>query len=337
MSSPAFGQPPILPYVQRVPEHRHGPLPRDLGAGRQRWLRERTFLGTHRATLPHVVSRLYPEDHRLDGTGILAPSTWLPAEPIDLDRVRLRWRDETPKPEVNGGERETRRLRPPADPHREYTRYHRAVRDLAKPRLFENRLCYRLLGADATEADGISPAASLTLGEMCYFDMIDVGEALSHEAALAAAGADGGFDARDVSWERLPFRRLVRDPFDLSRYPLMISISTLTIRHSKAGTTFFLLRRDPAKVAIAGGMLSVFPTGVFQPASVLRAPESPDFDLWRNVMREYSEEYLGNPEHDGGGQPIDYDNEEPFRSLDAARAAGKIRVFFLGVGVDALN
>ncbi len=54
-------------------------------------------------------------------------------------------------------------------------------------------------------------------------------------------------------------------------------------------------------------------------------------------MREYSEEFLGNPEHDGSGDPIDYAIEEPFRSLDAARKAGKIRVFCLGAGIDALN
>jgi phosphatidylserine/phosphatidylglycerophosphate/cardiolipin synthase-like enzyme len=84
-------------------------------------------------------------------------------------------------------------------------------------------------------------------------------------------------------------------------------------------------------------MLSVFPTGVFQPASVLPAPKSPDFSLWRNVMREYSEEYLGNPEHDGDGPPIDHDNEEPFRSLDRARRNGKLRVYCLGTSIDALN
>jgi hypothetical protein len=84
-------------------------------------------------------------------------------------------------------------------------------------------------------------------------------------------------------------------------------------------------------------MLSVFPTGVFQPASVIPTPDSPDFDLWRNVMREYSEEYLGNPEHDGDGPPIDYASDEPFRSLDSARAAGRIRVLCLGIGIDALN
>jgi hypothetical protein len=135
----------------------------------------------------------------------------------------------------------------------------------------------------------------------------------------------------------LPFRRLVSDPFALTAYPLMLSVSTLTMRRSPAGLTFWLLRRNPAKVAIAGGMLSVFPTGVFQPASVIPAPNSPDFDLWRNVMREYSEEYLGNPEHDGDGPPIDYVNDEPFRSLDSARAAGRIRVLCLGAGIDALN
>jgi hypothetical protein len=84
-------------------------------------------------------------------------------------------------------------------------------------------------------------------------------------------------------------------------------------------------------------MLSVMPTGVFQPASILPTLDSPDLDVWRNMMREYSEEFLGNPEHDGNGDPIDYAGEEPFRSLDAARNAGKIRVWCLGVGVDALN
>src|SRR5260370_31825635 len=58
--------------------------------------------------------------------------------------------------------------------------------------------------------------------------------------------------------------------------------------------------------------------------------------MWHNMMREYSEEFLGNPEHDGDGKPSDH-RQEPFRALDAARNAGKIRVMCLGVGMDALN
>ena len=208
---------------------------------------------------------------------------------------------------------------------------------LDRPRLFENRLCYRLLNVDPGTGDPRQVTINLTLGGMCYFDMIDVGEALAHEAALAAIDQRGSVRPDQVSWQRLPFRRLLRDPFALPQYPLMISVSTLTVRKSAAGATFYLLRRNPKKVAIAGGMLSVFPTGVFQPASVVPASESPDFDLWRNVMREYSEEYLGNPEHDGDGPPIDYEHTEPFRSLDAARRAGKIRISCLGIGIDALN
>jgi len=55
------------------------------------------------------------------------------------------------------------------------------------------------------------------------------------------------------------------------------------------------------------------------------------------MMREYSEEFLGNPEHDGDGDPIDYENQEPFRSLNAARCEGRINVHYLGTGLDALN
>jgi hypothetical protein len=84
-------------------------------------------------------------------------------------------------------------------------------------------------------------------------------------------------------------------------------------------------------------MLSVMPTGVFQPASVVSAPGSPDFNLWHNIMREYSEEFLGNPEHDGDGPPIDYNNTEPFRTMNQARREGKISIYCLGVGIDALN
>lgn len=55
------------------------------------------------------------------------------------------------------------------------------------------------------------------------------------------------------------------------------------------------------------------------------------------MMREYSEEFLGNPEHDGSGAPIDYAREEPFRTLDEARAQGLVRAYCFGVALDALT
>jgi transcriptional regulator with XRE-family HTH domain len=306
-------------------------------ASHRAWSRTRRNLNLHRAELTQLVSRLYPPSVRLGATGILAPESWRLPAPVDLAPVRLAWEDSAPAPVITGQHAETLPLRPLVSRGHHYTRYHRAVHDLDRPRLFENRLCHRLLDVSSHASGDAQPLLRLTLGSMCYFDMIDVGEALAHEVTLAGIDDEGTVRGDRVTWEGLLFRRLVRGPFALSRYPLMLSVSTLTIRRSSAGTTFLMLRRSPAKVAIAGGMLSVFPTGVFQPASIIPPPGSPDFDLWRNVMREYSEEYLGNPEHDGDGPPIDYENEEPFRSLEAARRAGKIRVLCLGVGVDALN
>ncbi|SDJ02821.1 hypothetical protein SAMN05192558_10467 [Actinokineospora alba] len=63
-----------------------------------------------------------------------------------------------------------------------------------------------------------------------------------------------------------------------------------------------------------------------------------DFSLWRNIMREYSEEFLGNPEHDGAGAgSIDYAEQEPFRSFERARADGRFRLWHYGLVMDALT
>ena len=81
---------------------------------------------------------------------------------------------------------------------------------------------------------------------------------------------------------------------------------------------------------------SVSCRGVFQASSVRSGDHSADFDLWRNIMREYSEEFLGNPEHDGDGAGADY-AAEPLRSLDQARHSGGVRVYCFGLGIGALD
>ena len=90
----------------------------------------------------------------------------------------------------------------------------------------------------------------------------------------------------------------------------------------------YLHQRDAKAVAAAGGMFHVVPAGTFQPAGLAPAHQANDFSLWRNIQREYSEEFLGNPEHDGNSvDPIDYEHDEPFRSFAAARNAGDFRIF----------
>lgn len=54
------------------------------------------------------------------------------------------------------------------------------------------------------------------------------------------------------------------------------------------------------------------------------------------MMREYSEEFLGSAEHGGDGEPADY-SAEPLAAFDRAYTSGGVRVFCLGVALDALT
>ena len=142
----------------------------------------------------------------------------------------------------------------------------------------------------------------LGFGLAAYFDKLDVSESLGHELA-AICMADPALLAAppDALAGRLPFRDLVADPFDPQRRAVIPAITTLTIRLRRypAEPSFLLHWRDPAKVATAGGLYDVVPAGEFQPSSVALWDRRNDFDLWRNIVREYSEELLGMPEHDG--------------------------------------
>ena len=125
------------------------------------------------------------------------PADWRLAKPVPLDSIELVF-TQAPAPVITGHHEETRPLRPLVSPQRRYDRYHKAMRDLDRPRLFENRVCYRLLGVEWVPAH---EAATLTFGHMRYFDMIDVGE-------------------------------LLADPFGLHTYPLLLSNMTATRSHS---------------------------------------------------------------------------------------------------------
>ncbi|MEV5819332.1 helix-turn-helix transcriptional regulator [Micromonospora haikouensis] len=291
------------------------------------WRHTRRLLNARRHELAQTAAGLYP-GHALAGTGLIAGPGWIPDAPVDLADVRLTEVPDAAPPLLDGTEREAARMLPDESLMRSYPRYTRAIRDLAPPRLFEDRHAWRLLGVDWAQR-------SLAFGDTTYFGCADVFEALAHELAYVALDADGN-PAADPTLRDLPYRRLVGDPFVLDRRPVMPAVSTLTIRRDGARAEFLLHRRDPRAVAAAGGMLQVIPSGVFQPSSLLPAARAADFDLWRNVQRELAEELLGLPEADGHGRPVDY-TAGPYGLLDAGRAAGQVRVWCLGVALDALT
>ena len=304
----------------------------EIAASRLRWRNERRWLNQHRCELERLVVRLYPAEYQVPGTALLARPEWLMAEPVELGSLTLRL-DEGPQTAgVCGSESESEITRPLRTVGLRFERYSSAMKHLSPPALFESRPSYRLLDASLA-------SRRLEFGLAAYFDKIDVCEALAHEVA-AVCLAEGLPGSVQRLGGRLPFRELVGDPFDPQSRAIIPGVATLTIRLRRypAEPTFLLHWRDPAKVATAGGTYGVIPTGEFQPSSVALWDRCNDFDLWRNMVREYSEELLGEPEHDGTrSQPIDYPQWALYQRLQAARADGSASAFFLGLGLNALT
>ncbi|MGH8910056.1 MAG: helix-turn-helix domain-containing protein [Egibacteraceae bacterium] len=302
-----------------------------VGASQWRWRLVRQGLNRRRGELARVAASLYPDTDRLGRAPLLVRRDWVPTAPVELADVALAWVDAHPSATVTGTETESEHVRPLTAAGGRYERYSRAIRDLDRPTLFENRLSYRLLDVEWGPNSG-----RLTFGHTTYFDMIDVSEAAAHE--LAAVWLRQTADPVHPTWSELPFRRLIGDPLDLARRALLLSISVLTIRPHGASATFILHRRDPTRVAIGGGMFHVMPAVAFQPSTISAVAQANDFDLWRNILRGFSEEFLGNREHDGSGSsPIDYERAEPFRTLNQARREGRLPVWCFGIGLDPLQ
>lgn len=296
-----------------------------------KWCAGRRHLNRTRGALARTAAELYRAEVRLVGVPFMAHRPWIPRSPLRLEDIALEWTDDVAGPLVTGGEPEAERMLPLRAPGQRFTRYTSAVRYLDPPTLFENRPSYRLLDVDLSRSPG-----RMRFGLGTYFDKLDLSEAVAHEIALAE-GADAG---SVPSWSELPLRALVGDPFDLQRRFVMPAIETLTLRRDRATgkATFLLHWRDPAKVATAAGIYGLIPAGEFQPSSIASRDRENDFDLWRSIVREYSEEILGEPERDGSsGAPLDYENWPLYRSLQRARAAGRVSVCCLGVGLDTLT
>ncbi|HZN18894.1 MAG TPA: XRE family transcriptional regulator [Micromonosporaceae bacterium] len=297
-------------------------------ASQREWLYTRRAMGVRRSALAKTVAHLYPSEVQRTAGMLLHPG-WTPASLLDLADIELSLAPAVEPPELDGSEEVTSHVRPLRGPDQRFTRYSHAVRDIARPKLFENRPCWRLLDVAFSGSRG-----HLSFGYMNYFDGIDICEAAAHESA--ATHLTNGGEVAAASWRGLRLRTAIGDPFNLRRRALLLSINTLTIRKDRMSASVLLHNRSADSVATSGGVVGVMPAGVFQPSTVRTVDHSADFDLWRNMMREFSEELLGNPEHAGDGAGADY-QAEPLRSLDAARACGGVRVYCLGVGVSALD
>jgi hypothetical protein len=314
---------------------------RALTPGERDWLAVRSYLAAHRHDLTIEAARGYPPGSRIAGTPLLAVPGWQPAAPVPLADIGLELGPAagSPGPAAAGapGPAAYRDLAAALLPERadgtRYRRYSDAMAELAAPRVFENRITYRLTEADLTSG---RPRLACTVSR--YFDAIDIGEAAAHE--YAAARLRGRPPRADGPGAPAGLRGWVGDPRGLRRRPANLAISTLTLRLDRqAGRASFPLHwRDPGQVGHAGGLYQVIPVGVFQPSGEGAWNTGPDFSLWRCMIREFAEELAGGPEdyasHSG---PLDYDSWPFARQLTDALDRGQVRVWCLGLGVDPLT
>jgi transcriptional regulator with XRE-family HTH domain len=303
-----------------------------VAASQERWKHTRRTLNRSRGDLAKLAAGLYRPDVRIGKLTFMALPQWMPDAPIPLDDIRLDWTDDPAPVSVTGGEPEASAALPLRAPGKRFARYTSAIKYLDPPKLFENRTSYRLLDVDLRN----DPHMRFGLGT--YFDKLDLSEAVAHE--LATANATAGYSSAPPAWDAMPLRALVGDPFDLRRRHVMPAIETLTLRRNrKTGEATFLLHwRDPAKVATAAGIYGLIPAGEFQPSTIATHDRENDFSLWRSMVREYSEELLGEPERDGSsGEALDYDDWPLYRSLEQARSDGRVTPYCLGIGLDTLT
>lgn len=300
-----------------------------IAAGQEEWLSIRQAPGVRGRELTELAAWLYPESQRAPGGHVLAAPGWLLDEPVELDSIRLRWTNDAlpfalPAPVDD--------LLPLTDSGARYTDYSRAVRDLVRPRLLENRTSYRLTDIDTSFAG----ALGLRFATTTFFDVFTLKQMVAHEFKKAWLASD-----RQIPrWPDLPLRAAIADPFDPDKLLMSPGINTLTIRRGGIGQepSMVLHERDSAKVADGGGLCHLMPAGEFQPTSANPSDIRNDFSLWRNTMREFSEEFLGNPEHDGcGSRSIDYANDAPFGELDRARRRGLLRMWHYGLVIEPLE
>ncbi|GGL24987.1 helix-turn-helix domain-containing protein [Nocardia jinanensis] len=297
-----------------------------VASSRGRWRVQRHWLNRHRAELGDLAAQWHALENRVPRTTLIAGDGWLADRPLELQSLRLRLDERPQAVQTTGAEPETLSVRPLRIPSTPFETYSSAVKHLDPPQLFESRPSYRYLG-------GSMSSRAMNFGLATYFDKLDVSEALAHE--LAAATMNHTEPTTAELRGKLPFRELVGDPFDTAGRAIVPAVTTLTLRLRRypADPTFLLHWRDPARVATAAGVYDVIPAGEFQPSGVALWDRNNDFSLWRNIVREFSEELLGQPEHDGSrSSPIDYPRWPLYEQLSDARRRGRLSAFVLGLG-----
>ena len=288
---------------------------------------ERRDLVSNRAELGLKAVQMYNESDVIPGTRCLAPEAWRFVPPVHIDAVTVEL-EGVPRSYPISASAELHRLLPFESKGRRFARYSGAIQadSELRPGLWWDAHSYDLCGFNY-EADSVR----FTVAPTTYFRTLDLCESLAHEFASHP-------ERVHQMGARLPLRRQLADPFDLTRRPSVPAFSVLTILRSADGAATFLMHaRNPKMVGTGGDQRHVIPSGQFQPTSRYCPDDGSEADLWVLFMREFAEELLGVEEAGGdSGEKIDRE-AAPFSELASLKENGYLRLHILGVGLDPLT
>jgi hypothetical protein len=293
--------------------------------GAEVFLAHSRSLREEQSSLAACVFERSPQDWRDGGIPMLARPEWIPSAPFDLEDLVIAWKEADDGQEVEKARRAAARVLSPLQ-IAPISRYSDALVQIAGISALFDGTVYRLLDVDLA-----SDAKRMLFTSSSYFPYLDTCEVLAFEAELRRS-AGKRIDGRGT------LRRELVDPFELRNRVTILGINALTVRVENDRARFFLHRRNPKQVVNNSGLLGLIPAGEFAPSDVSSEARLNDFNIWRNIMREYAEELLGADDAQGqGGRWIDYANTFPYRELEQARARGNLRIKILGLGIDPLT
>lgn len=292
---------------------RRASRPARVEGARHRFAAVQRELRSHQVALGRQAVKEAPAEWRAADVPLLSGPGWLFDQPRDLSELRLR----LTSTQYASPDADWRMLRglSVAGP----VSYSDAIR-LANPDSpYFNGTIYRLRGVTTEPDSGLK----LEFEPGKYFDYLDTGEVLAYEAQLNRK-------ARRI-------RKRFVNPFDLSNRIASLGVLTLTIIRT-ATEPRFLMHQRSGQFVVGDALYHVVPAGEFAPSDISLAAIRNDFDLWRNVMREYAEELLGIPDAQGqGGRRISYETESPYKELAEARRSSELKVWALGLALDPLT
>jgi hypothetical protein len=251
--------------------------------------------------------------------------SWIPDAPFDIGDLELKWHNgSSSTKEIASAKKDASELLKPLELGSQ-TRYSTALKDLRGLDGLFDGMIYRPI------CISFGQQKLIDFQRASYFEYLDTSEVLALEVEVRQSSADKAL--------RGAYRKKLRDPFNLQNRVCSLGINTLTLRLAADGTaSFFLHMRDRERVANNSGLIALAPAGEFTPCDITIEAMTKDFDIQRNVVREYVEEFLCRPEARGqSGTRIDVSRKAPYSDIWQGMQDGSIVLKGLGVGLDPLT